>query len=105
MLKIIICYWLCIIKYNCLKFSKDFAWGTATAAYQIEGAWNEDGKGLNIWDTFTQIEGRIQNNDNGEIADDFYHRYNDDIKAMQNLGLKHFRMSFLVKSITTRKNR
>ena len=70
-----------------------FAWGTATAAYQVEGAWNISGKGLSIWDYFTTFPGRINNNDNGNVADDFYHRYPEDIQILKQLGIKNFRVS------------
>ena len=72
---------------------ENFAWGTATAAYQVEGAWNISGKGLSIWDYFTTFPGRINNNDNGNVADDFYHRYPEDIQILKQLGIKNFRMS------------
>ncbi len=57
----------------------DFAWGVATAAYQIEGATSEDGRGPSIWDDFCKINGTIANGDTGDIADDFYHKYVEDI--------------------------
>jgi len=71
----------------------EFAWGTATAAYQIEGAWNIDGKGLNIWDVYTSYPGLIYQNQTGQVADDFYHKFQDDIDMMAKLKIKHFRMS------------
>lgn len=74
-------------------FPKDFAWGVAGASYQIEGAWDIDGKGLSIWDIFSHTPGRIALNQTGDVADDFYHRYTDDIAMMKQLGIKHFRMS------------
>ena len=56
-------------------FGTDFIWGTATAAYQIEGAWNEDGKGESIWDHFVHYQSKkIKNHETGDVADDFYHR-------------------------------
>jgi beta-glucosidase len=71
----------------------DFVWGTATAAYQIEGAWNIDGKGLNIWDVYTSYPGVVYHNQTGQIADDFYHHFQEDIATMAKLKIKHFRMS------------
>ena len=72
---------------------KDFAWGVATAAYQIEGAITEDGRGRSVWDDFCDIPGNVNKNDSGAVADDFYHNYKEDIAMMRALGLKHFRMS------------
>ena len=74
-------------------FPRDFAWGAATASYQIEGAWNEGGKGRSIWDDFVEIPGVINNGDDGKVADDFYHRYQEDIDMMKGMGLKHYRFS------------
>jgi beta-glucosidase len=74
-------------------FPENFVWGAATSAYQIEGAWNEDGKGKSIWDTFSHTPGKISNNENGDIAVDHYHRYKDDIRLMAELGLKAYRFS------------
>jgi len=71
----------------------DFAWGVATAAYQIEGAAFEDGRGPSVWDDFCKLNGTIKNNDTGNVADDFYHKYKQDVAMMQKLGLKNFRMS------------
>lgn len=73
--------------------SSSFIWGTAAAAYQIEGAWNEDGKGSNIWDSFCRELGHIKNGDNGEIACDHYHRYHDDCELIKGLGVDAYRMS------------
>ena len=61
-------------------FPAGFLWGTATAAYQIEGAVSKDGRGPSIWDTFTHTPGKIRNDDNGDVADDHYHRYRDDVR-------------------------
>lgn len=61
------------------KLPSDFAWGVATAAYQIEGAWNVDGRGPSIWDDFSKKEGTTHNGDTGDVADDFYHHYKEDI--------------------------
>lgn len=75
------------------KFPQHFLWGAATAAYQVEGAWNEDGKGESIWDRFSHTPGNVTNGDTGDIACDHYHRYKDDIKLMRRLGLKAYRFS------------
>jgi beta-glucosidase len=71
----------------------DFLWGTATSAYQIEGAWQEDGKGESIWDRFTHTLGNIANNDTGDIALDHYHRYKDDVAQIKALGARAYRFS------------
>ncbi len=76
-----------------LKFPKNFVWGAATSAYQIEGAWNVDGKGPSIWDSFSHKPGKVINNENGDVAVDHYHRYKDDVKLMADLGLKAYRFS------------
>ena len=76
-----------------MGFKKDFAWGAATASYQIEGAYDEDGKGLDIWDVFSHTEGKIADDSSGDIACDHYHRYKDDIAIMADLGLKAYRFS------------
>jgi beta-galactosidase len=75
------------------KFPKGFTWGTATASYQIEGAWLEGGKGPSIWDAFTHIPGRIANGDTGDVTCDHYHRYKEDVALMAELGLKAYRFS------------
>ena len=67
-------------------FPKDFIWGCASSAYQIEGAWNVDGKGVNIWDTFTHSPGKIWGNHTGDIACDSYHKYKEDVKILKSLG-------------------
>ena len=74
-------------------FPQGFLWGTATSAYQIEGAWREDGKGRSIWDTFAHTPGKIRNNDNGDVALDHYHRYKEDVKLMKALGATTYRFS------------
>jgi len=76
-----------------IKFPKDFVFGTATAAYQIEGAHNEDGKGKSIWDKFTHTPGKISDKKNADIACDHYHRYKDDISLMRDLNLDAYRFS------------
>ena len=75
------------------SFPAEFVWGAATAAYQIEGAANEDGRGESVWDRFCSTPGKVRNGDSGAIACDFYHRYRDDIALMRELGLDAFRFS------------
>ncbi|MFC1922574.1 GH1 family beta-glucosidase [Chloroflexota bacterium] len=75
------------------KFPPGFIWGTATASYQIEGAWNKDQKGESIWDRFSHTPGKIENGDTGDMACDHYHRWQDDIQLMKELGLKAYRFS------------
>ena len=69
-----------------ILFPKNFLWGAATASYQIEGAFKSDGKGESIWDRFTHTEGKIKNNENGDIAVDHYNRYKEDVKLMSDQG-------------------
>jgi 6-phospho-beta-glucosidase len=76
-----------------MKFSNDFLFGAASASYQIEGAWNEDGKGLSNWDVFSKIPGKTFEGTNGDIAIDHYHRYKEDIKLMAEMGLESYRFS------------
>ncbi len=76
-----------------IRFPNHFIWGAATASYQIEGAWNEDGKGESIWDRFSHTSGKITNGDTGDVACDHYHRYPEDIALMRQLGLKAYRFS------------
>jgi beta-glucosidase len=76
-----------------VSFPKDFLWGAATAAYQVEGAAKEDGRGLSIWDQFATIPGKIYQGHTGEVASDHYHRYLDDIALMKALGLGAYRFS------------
>jgi len=75
------------------QFPHNFLWGVATAAYQIEGAWNEDGRGESIWDRFSHTPGKITNGDTGDIACEHYHRYPEDIALMRQLGVKAYRFS------------
>jgi beta-glucosidase len=74
-------------------FPKGFLWGSATAAYQVEGAVAEDGRGPSIWDTFSHTPGKVANNATGDVADDHYHRYAEDIALMKALGVKGYRFS------------
>ncbi len=78
---------------NTLTFPKNFIWGVATSAYQIEGAWNEDGRGASIWDTFSHTPGKVRNNENGDVAADHYHRWKEDIALMSELDIKAYRFS------------
>jgi beta-glucosidase len=74
-------------------FPNGFLWGTATAAYQIEGAVAADGRGPSIWDTFAHTPGKVSNNDTGDVAADHYHRYKDDVQSMKALGMAAYRFS------------
>ncbi|MGZ4402698.1 MAG: GH1 family beta-glucosidase [Gaiellaceae bacterium] len=74
-------------------YPAEFAWGAATAAYQIEGAAAVDGRGESVWDRFCATPGKVRNGDSGAIACDFYHRYREDVALMRELGLKAFRFS------------
>jgi beta-glucosidase len=72
---------------------QDFAWGTATSAYQIEGAVAEDGRSPSIWDTFSHTPGKIDGDDHGDVACDHYHRWREDIALMKQLGTNAYRLS------------
>jgi beta-glucosidase len=76
-----------------VTFPAGFSWGTATASYQIEGAWNEDGKGESIWDRFSHTEGKVANGDTGDVACDSYHRYKEDVALMKAMGMRGYRFS------------
>jgi beta-glucosidase len=76
-----------------LAFPPDFCWGAATAAYQIEGAANEDGRKPSVWDTFSHVPGHVKNGDTGDVACDHYHRFAGDVKLLAELGVKHYRFS------------
>ncbi len=78
---------------NHISFPSDFTWGAATASYQIEGAWNEDGKGESIWDRFSHTPGKVEQGDNGDVACDHYHLWREDVALMKDLGLKAYRFS------------
>lgn len=73
--------------------SPDFLWGSASAAYQVEGAWNEDGKSPSVWDKYVHIPGTTFKGTTGDIAVDHYHRYKEDVALMAEMGLKAYRFS------------
>jgi beta-glucosidase len=74
-------------------FPDGFKWGVATSSYQIEGAWDEDGKGPSIWDTYAHTPGHIKNDDTGDVANDHYHRYKEDVALMREIGANAYRFS------------
>lgn len=76
-----------------MSFSKDFLWGASSAAYQIEGAWNEGGKGLNIWDVLSEKPGIMAHGESGKTASDHYHHWREDVAMMKEIGLKSYRFS------------
>lgn len=76
-----------------MGFKENFVWGAATAAYQVEGGYNLDGKGLNVWDVLCKKQNFIKDNHNGNTACDHYHRYIEDVKLMSELGIKAYRFS------------
>jgi beta-glucosidase len=76
-----------------IRFPQGFVWGTASSAHQIEGAWNVDGKGPSIWDTFSHLPGRTRNGESGDVAIDHYHRYKEDVALMAELHIPAYRFS------------
>ena len=76
-----------------IEFPSGFHWGTATASYQIEGAWREDGKGESIWDRFSHTPGRVKNGDTGDTACDSFHRYEEDVSLLREMNLTSYRFS------------
>jgi beta-glucosidase len=76
-----------------LAFPAGFTWGAATAAYQIEGAVNADGRGLSVWDTFSRTPGKVRGGDTGDVACDSYNRYPEDADLLKSLGLSSYRFS------------
>jgi beta-glucosidase len=78
---------------NGIVFPDGFLWGVASSSYQIEGAWNEDGKGESIWDRFTHTPGKVVNGDTGDVACDHYHRYAKDVALLKDLDVKAYRFS------------
>ncbi|AAK79058.1 6-phospho-beta-glucosidase [Clostridium acetobutylicum] len=75
------------------EFPKNFLWGASSAAYQVEGAWKEDGKGESVWDNFSKIPGKTFEGTNGDVAVDHYHRFKEDVALMAEMGLKAYRFS------------
>src|SRR5258708_1040790 len=75
------------------SFPDGFVWGTATSAYQIEGAVDEDGRGRSIWDIFSHTPGRIEDHSNADRANDHYHRYKQDVRLIKDPGVKAYRFS------------
>src|SRR5262249_44557574 len=75
------------------EFPKGFFWGVGTSSYQVEGAWDEDGKGPSIWDTYAHMPGKIKNDDTGDVANDHYHRYKEDVALMKDIGANAYRFS------------
>ncbi|MGA8150001.1 MAG: GH1 family beta-glucosidase [Terriglobales bacterium] len=76
-----------------LQFPAGFLWGCATAAYQIEGAVKEDGRGPSVWDTFSHTPGKTFQGETGDVADDAYHLYKEDVQLLKNVGAKCYRFS------------
>jgi beta-glucosidase len=76
-----------------LEFPKGFLWGCATAAYQVEGGAAEDGRGPSVWDTFSHTAGKTHNGDTGDVADNSYHLYKEDVQLLKALGVSTYRMS------------
>uniref|UniRef100_A0A0D3HJ06 Beta-glucosidase n=1 Tax=Oryza barthii TaxID=65489 RepID=A0A0D3HJ06_9ORYZ len=89
----LLCNNVAYAKFSRYSFPKDFIFGTGSAAYQYEGAYKEGGKGPSIWDTFTHIPGKILNNDTGDVANDFYHRYKEDVNLLKDMNMDAFRFS------------
>jgi beta-glucosidase len=76
-----------------MSFKENFLWGAASSAYQIEGGYNEDGKGLNVWDVHCTQKGRVAHGETGQVACDHYHRYKEDVALMKQIGINSYRFS------------
>src|SRR5215471_15810981 len=81
------------MKFAPFQFPPEFLFGVATAAYQVEGAWNEDGKGESIWDRFSHTVGKVKGGYTGDVACDSYHRYKEDVALLKQLNMKSYRFS------------
>jgi len=79
--------------YTANNFGPGFKWGVSSAAYQVEGAWNADGKGKSVWDVFAETPGKIAGNQHGKFACDFYHRYPDDLALLSSMHIPNYRFS------------
>lgn len=89
-----------------LHFPEGFLWGCATAAYQIEGGVKDDGRGPSIWDTFAHTPGKTFHGETGDVADDSYHRYTQDVQLLKALGVSgHYNVDLLVASLSTARAR
>ena len=80
-------------KLAAFPWPEGFVWGVSTSSYQIEGAWNEDGRGPSIWDTRCRTQGKVANGDTGDVACDHYHRYPEDVGLMKGMGVDAYRFS------------
>ncbi len=76
-----------------MRFPQNFVWGAAAAAYQVEGGFATDGRGLSVWDMFAHRPGQVYNGDTGDVSTDHYHRYKDDVALMREIGLQAYRLS------------
>lgn len=88
-----------------MSFPKEFLWGVATSAYQIEGAVGEGGKGASVWDRFTKVPGRIADGSTGERACDHFHLFREDVALMADLGIPCYRFSPLLAPPAARRTR
>src|SRR5437868_15084654 len=76
-----------------MQFPKDFTWGVAASAYQIEGGATADGRGDSIWDTFCRVRGNVWQNQTGDTACDHYHRFRQDADIIKQIGARAYRLS------------
>jgi beta-glucosidase len=76
-----------------IEFPEGFTWGSATSSYQVEGAWDEDGKGPHIWDAYCLLPGKVRDGSTGQVACDHYHRVEEDVALMERMGLGAYRFS------------